>query len=1328
MGKKNETFDGMSTEFGDDIIHPGAAPGGGAGHGERNFVAMAVCYAMGVFNDNFFRQATLLLAVVAGKNWYPGTAMALFALPYLLFSAPAGWLADRFPKRNVVVGAKTLECAAMICGALGVVLGSWALMLAMVCLMGTQSAIFNPALNGAIPELFPAREVNRINARLRVAVTGAILLGVACAGLALNVRGELWGMRAGRLAVGGVVLVVAAGGLLASFGVPHRKAAAPGAAFPWTGAWDTIKELWRIRRDPLLTLAIGLIVLVFFLGAVKILIVNEMGIEQYGLGEAATSGMIFTAMTGVAVGGLASSKIIKRISWHSMMMPLGLGMGAVFCLLAYVSFLPQTAQLPAIFVLLGFAGILGGLMVIPAQAFLQLRPRPERRGAVIAACNFAVFSGILLSGPAGWGMLRIARPTATFSMLAALSMAAVFILSQRGFLGSIFNRLLALIARLLLRLRYRIELKGLDAIEKRGRSGVVFLPNHPALIDPVILLSLLYPRFDIRTWAVEHQVDRPVVRWLARRLHVRTFPAVGREPGKAREKVHQHIKETAAELEEGKNFLIYPSGHAYRTGREDLRGNSAAHRVLSLAPGARAVMVRTTGLWGSSFSWAYGHAPRVGSIIREAIKDTMLNLVFLTPRRRVCIEFAEPEDLPVDAGREQLNRYLEDFYNRGRHRPLYVPYTIWERGGTRHMPEPQAESGEEIEDIGRVPEDIRDRIADHLQEVSGVEEINPAHFLGRDLGIDSLGRAELLSWIESEWGESGGNAESVRTVADLMLAASGYAPGDEPEELPEPPAKWFREPKDPEKRRIGIPESDTLTDAFLNVAVENPDSPVLADQVSGLLSFRRVLTAVFALRPHIEKLPGRRIGIMLPASAGAGVVYLATLFAGKTPVMLNWTLGSRNLLHCLNTAEVKNILTARALTARVEKMGTDLSGVSEYFTYLSDLRANIGPAAKISAALHARLRPRKLLDRKVDPLNEAVILFTSGSESFPKAVPLTHANILSNLQDITEVITLHPHDRLLGMLPPFHSFGLTVTLLLPLCTGMRTVFHPDPTDGGTLSQLIDLYGVKLLVGTPTFLHGILNSRAHASLSTLRLAVTGAEKCTEEVYDALSKRCPEAVVLEGYGITECSPVVSVNDENAPRRQSIGKVLPSLDYAIVDTDSWRRVETGERGMLLLRGPSVFGGYLPENGKPRDPFVEFEGLKWYETGDLVSEDSEGVLTFQGRLKRFVKIGGEMISLPAIEEVLQKRYPGGEDGPAVAVDALEEGGSVRIVLFTTCRDIDRRAANNRLRDAGLSALYNIKRVCYVDSIPVLGTGKTDYRKLKQSLPKDRAEREEDT
>ncbi|MEI7437633.1 MAG: AMP-binding protein, partial [bacterium] len=345
----------------------------------------------------------------------------------------------------------------------------------------------------------------------------------------------------------------------------------------------------------------------------------------------------------------------------------------------------------------------------------------------------------------------------------------------------------------------------------------------------------------------------------------------------------------------------------------------------------------------------------------------------------------------------------------------------------------------------------------------------------------------------------------------------------------------------------------------------------------------------------------------------------------------------------------------------------------------------------------------------------AVVLFTSGSENLPKAVPLTHANILANLRDICNVFEFKHNDRLLGMLPPFHSFGLAITTLLPLLGGVPVVYHANPTEGAALARLIEAYKVTLLVGTPTFLNGIVRVARAGELDTLRRVISGAEKCPAPLYDLIKRLWPQAHLVEGYGITECSPVVSLNDEQAPQFGTIGKVLPSIEHALVEIDGASRVAQGQTGMLLLRGPSIFGGYLNHDGA--SPFIEFEGRNWYRTGDLASETPDGLLIFAGRLKRFVKLGGEMISLPAIEEVLNRQYArASDDEPVLAVEATPAELNPELVLYTV-RELDREQVNRCIRAAGLPALYTIRTVVKLDKIPLLGTGKTDYRALKQSI-----------
>jgi long-chain-fatty-acid--[acyl-carrier-protein] ligase len=265
-----------------------------------------------------------------------------------------------------------------------------------------------------------------------------------------------------------------------------------------------------------------------------------------------------------------------------------------------------------------------------------------------------------------------------------------------------------------------------------------------------------------------------------------------------------------------------------------------------------------------------------------------------------------------------------------------------------------------------------------------------------------------------------------------------------------------------------------------------------------------------------------------------------------------------------------------------------------------------------------------------------------------------------------------------------------------------------------LARVVEAFRVTVVVGTPTFLNGIVRAAQPGQLGSLRFAVTGAEKCPAAVYDALGRACPGATILEGYGITECSPVVSANRPEKSIQGSIGRPLASVECAVVSLEGGDAMARGDTGMLLVRGPSVFGGYLNHRGD--SPFVEWNGQSWYRTGDLVRQDESGWLFFEGRLKRFVKLGGEMISLPAIEAVLLPHFATAEDeGPPLAIETVGSPDSPEIVLFTV-RPAERERVNRLIRDAGLSALHNVRAVIQVPAIPVLGTGKTDYRGLKES------------
>ena len=901
----------------------------------------------------------------------------------------------------------------------------------------------------------------------------------------------------------------------------------------------------------------------------------------------------------------------------------------------------------------------------------------------------------------------------------------------------------------LLRLRYRMRVQGLDDVAARGREGILFLPNHPALIDPIILMAVLNNSFHARALADASQVDRFFIRTLAARAGVRTIPDMDTSSVATGRHVQRQLAACMDDLRQGHCMLLYPAGRIKRSRLEKLGANSAVEAILRQMPDVRVVLVRTTGLWGSRFGWATGRAPSVAQVLRRGLWGLLASGVLFMPRRDVTIELAEPADLPRHADRNTINRFLEKFYNADAPPAMYVPLTPWERPGRRVMPEPASRdrAGEEL----AIPTTTRAAVLEFLADRAGVRSVREDARLAEDLGLDSLARVELATWLEKEFGVQPAPPEALVTVADVLLTAAGQATGAGQARVAAAPPAWFAVKRPDERVSVplgrhvctpataanaaAVPPGETITQAFLSQARRLPSQVAVADQASGALTYRQLVRGCLALQPALRALPGERLGLLLPASAGADLAYLATLFAGKTPVMVNWTVGLEVVANWLDRLGVRRVLTSRVFIHRLRDQGQTLPGVEDRFVYLEDLRKSLTTGRKLAAAAAARTGRWSALEHADVPAT-AAILFTSGSEKLPKAVPLTHANLLANVRASLEAVDIRRRDAILGMLPPFHAFGLMVTTVLPLVAGARVVHWPNPLDAPGLAAVTETFRPTLLIGTPTFLGGVVRAAAPRQLDSLRLIVTGADRCPERLYERLAAACPGATVLEGYGVTECSPIVAVNRVEDHRPQTIGKPLPGFEIAIIPQgEDLAAIATAANaaavpptvqspgnalpglsapstaGLLLVRGPSVFGGYI---GDAPSPFVQHDGRTWYNTGDIVRQDADGTLAFVGRVKRFVKLGGEMISLTAIEAALEAHYPpqereGKPPAPTIAVTTTGEEGACEIVLFTT-QALDRQHVNNLIRQAGLSPLHNIRRVVRVEEIPLLGTGKTNY------------------
>lgn len=866
------------------------------------------------------------------------------------------------------------------------------------------------------------------------------------------------------------------------------------------------------------------------------------------------------------------------------------------------------------------------------------------------------------------------------------------------------------IGRSLASLRYRVRVNGLEKLD--GLKGpILVMPNHPGYVDPLIILCTLGQKLALRPLVFSGIYRSPLFYPLMLLVDALEVPDLQQQSQSARSQTEEVIRRMVAGLKEGGSFLIYPSGRLQRRGNETVGATRAAAEVLQTCPETTVVLVRTVGLWGSMSGWGMtGKAPDLFPAMLKAIALMLANFIFFMPRREVhiTIEVFKTSDMP-GLQREVLNPWLEKYYNAELVRnPVWVPYHFLFGPRTYDFPKPDGFPEVPLEKITKeTREGVIQILSEKLKRPLSDQEQSPDAPLD-SLGLDSLDRMELGLQLEQRFGFRSDLVPN--TLGELWMLAQGLVSGGDDKPL-EAPSAWTKTPL-PKGRAVA--EGENILESFVRVVLRQPQSVAVADDLSGVLTYEKLLTSVTILSRRIAQVEGDAVGILLPSSVASTSVYFATLMAGKLPVYMNWTTGPANLAHAAATVGLRKVITSRKF---IDRLGIEVKG-AEFF-FLEDLRKDISNFEKIRTLLQVRFFGRGILhslpQKKGD--DPAVVLFTSGSEKAPKAVPLTHRNILSNIKASAEIGQITSQDSMLSFLPPFHSFGLVIATILPMVSGMRMIHHPDPTDARALSRKIAAYRPTFFIGTPTFITYILAVSKPGDFDSVRTIVTGAEKCPDRIFEELAKIAPRAEILEGYGITECSPVVAANYPGKTRRGTVGWPAPGVEISLADPETLEPIKSGSMGMLLVAGPSIFGGYLKYDGP--SPFVQRDGKIWYVTGDLVELDAEKYIHFRGRLKRFIKAGGEMISLPAIEEPLARQFAPTKDGPQLAVEGIEaQGGGRKIVLFSTF-DISLAQANAILTEAGLRGLMRLDEVRRIEKVPVLGTGKTDYKILRAMIEK---------
>jgi len=490
-----------------------------------------------------------------------------------------------------------------------------------------------------------------------------------------------------------------------------------------------------------------------------------------------------------------------------------------------------------------------------------------------------------------------------------------------------------------------------------------------------------------------------------------------------------------------------------------------------------------------------------------------------------------------------------------------------------------------------------------------------------------------------------------------------------------------------------------LHQQFVRMAKKHAGKLAIIDRSTGdKFTYSTALIGALILSSKFNKYDKGFIGIMIPTSAGCALAVVGALMSGRIPVMINYSTGAEaNAKYAQKKCHFKTIITSKSL---LEKINCPLV---DGMVMIEDIMSGATLGEKLKAALKSKLPVNTLLNsiHKGNEDDTSAILFTSGSENEPKAVELTHRNISSNIENFGIYAKLSESDIMLASLVFFHVFGLTVDLWTPLYYGMTMVTYANPLDFQAISTIAREEKPTVMVGTPSFFWGYLNKSEPGDFKSLRIMVAGSDKCPEALRDGYLKK-HGVTLYEGYGTTETSPVVSTNIPGFNKPGSIGKVIPNMQVKIINADNGEECKPGEVGKIMVKGDSVMKGYYG------DPELTSKVLKngWYDTGDMGFLDEDGFLWHAGRLRRFTKVGGEMVSLVKVENILEKYLPEGVSCCVVEISDEKKGSYIVAAVSEQVNktEILRKMMND------LPSIALPRQFIVINNLPVMGTGKIDF------------------
>ncbi len=1326
VSSTNPLLEGAS----EDVTHGGEH---GGGHlWTRGFFGLLLTQWLTAINDNVFRW----LAIDIAKDFLPTNhTLALmlgsigFVAPFLVFAAPAGFLADRFPKRTVIVICKYLEIVAMSIGLLAIWYSHFYLLVFTVFLMGAQTALFSPAKLGIIPEFLSSQKISAANGWMGLATMTATVIGMFIGGFLKDNTGYL-GIEHNFWMPTCALLGIAVIGTVFSHFIPKMKAAAPNAKFSFglVISWVTMQQAYLDLRELFLQrrLFYASIGGVFFwaVAGVAQLDIDVLSAESGGVLASDRTPLLICLVLGVALGNVLAG-VLSRGRIELGLVPIGCGIIVLFAALLsicpadfYIDQGPWRNQIGsdatwnlvwACALLFGL-GIGSGMYDVPLAAYLQFKAPASSRGSIIAANNFMVFAVMML----GFVGFNLVRSKVTPGELANIPIVSEWRAASPDNVVQeerIQDRLVVWNQRWSEKVR-----RDADEIAKATK----LLESDPSIEN-------LF-RF------------RELTKGLAQQR-----PDIG------------VLLDGIPQTDEPREYLIQGMwAEMVQRGMNEF----------STVPNQPKLEIDRT-----SFGRAYdlSEDPRLGqpvSRLAAQVFDQSLYQPLLTGRQ-VFLLIGVLTSLVFGIVVFHLGHFTLRFLNRGRNTKR--PSVTWVGG--QHLPNSPAvfllfnSSPSAIEalmaGIGRSSTLVmwRGSRLDNFQTESQHQEpmfvepnvrvFNDARKVDSRPVIRQLeeGSSVVIPMFENrntdlrqpfpenlpvllhECRQAGFDALPVVAVRGTVADRSGFTLNLGPAiTSPGNPARITQAFDSLGAKTMQSQQVEFVhpVEMFIRQCKARGSRLKIADSMGQKMTGTEVLmrTVILCrlLKEHVLAEGETHVGLLIPPAAGAVLANAALALDGRTSVNLNYSATADVMNECIRQSGVKHILTTKKI---VEKLNIQLDAP---FVYLEELREKVGIWDKLAGAWAAYVssadslvRKYRIKQRSLDDV--LTVIFTSGSTGMPKGVMLTHRNISCVIEGVNDAVVLNSDDVILGVLPFFHSFGFAVPLWTVLASDIAGVYHFNPLDAPQIGKLCQQYKATILLATPTFLRSYMKRVAKEDFQSLGVVVAGAEKLPTELSDAFEAKYGVRPV-EGYGTTELAPLVSVNQPAArvpsgkkvrAKEGTVGAPVVHVRVKTLDLDTGKETGVDEPGMLWVAGPNVMKGYMGRPDLTSESIVD----GWYNTGDVAFVDSEGFIHITGRLSRFSKIGGEMVPHILVEQKLNEIVCEEKGDMKCAVSSVpDEKKGERLIVLHTAFSMPVDELRDKLIQSGLPSLYipGGNAFFLVDELPMLGSGKLDLKQLKET------------